>query len=210
MCRIEWKLPLGSPLRICCVYQSKLCNLVVSNTFCLYCKRIYRMSKHRGFAGGTSGKEHACQCRRQEMWVWSLSGKTPLEEGRAAHSSILAWRIPWTEEPGGLQSRVAKSQTRLSDLAHTHVKTKDLENWWDWITRYGNGRGSGQMEFQLKKGQSRILLLALLLPDTDNTRSHFFLGWFFQVSPVSLAHPLKNQSWWDQMTSQVGTLPVKE
>ena len=37
----------------------------------------------------------------------------PLEEGIATHSSILAWRIPWTEEPGGLQSIGSKSQTQL-------------------------------------------------------------------------------------------------
>ena len=35
----------------------------------------------------------------------------------ASHSSILAWRIPWTEEPGGLQSRVSQSQTRLKQLS---------------------------------------------------------------------------------------------
>ena len=40
----------------------------------------------------------------EEMWVQSLGGKDPLEEGRATHSSILTWRIPWTEEPGELQS----------------------------------------------------------------------------------------------------------
>jgi len=40
----------------------------------------------------------------QEIQVHSLSGEDPLEEGMATHSSILAWRIPWTEEPGGLQS----------------------------------------------------------------------------------------------------------
>ena len=39
----------------------------------------------------------------QETWVQSV-GKIPLEEGMATHSSILDWRIPWTEEPGGLQS----------------------------------------------------------------------------------------------------------
>ena len=37
-------------------------------------------------------------------WVQSLGREGPQEEGTAAHSSILAWRIPWTEEPGGLQS----------------------------------------------------------------------------------------------------------
>ena len=48
----------------------------------------------------------------------------------AAHSSTLAWKIPWTEEPGGLQSiGVAKSQTRLSDFAftfHFHALEKEM------------------------------------------------------------------------------------
>ena len=38
----------------------------------------------------------------QETWVQSLAQEDPLEEGMGTHSSILAWRIPWTEEPGGL------------------------------------------------------------------------------------------------------------
>ena len=41
----------------------------------------------------------------QETWVQSLGQEDPLEKGMAIHSSILSWRIPWTEEPGGLQSR---------------------------------------------------------------------------------------------------------
>ena len=40
----------------------------------------------------------------QETWVQFLGQEDPLEKGIATHSSILAWRIPWTEEPGGLQS----------------------------------------------------------------------------------------------------------
>ena len=40
----------------------------------------------------------------EETWVRSLGQEDPLEEGMATHSSILAWRIPWTEEPGRLQS----------------------------------------------------------------------------------------------------------
>ena len=40
----------------------------------------------------------------QETWVQSLGWKDPLEKGMATHSSILAWKIPWAEEPGGLQS----------------------------------------------------------------------------------------------------------
>ena len=40
----------------------------------------------------------------QEIWVQSLDQEDALEEGMATHSRIVAWRIPWTEEPGGLQS----------------------------------------------------------------------------------------------------------
>ena len=40
----------------------------------------------------------------QETWVRSLGWEDPLEEGTATHSSILAWRFPWTEQPGSLQS----------------------------------------------------------------------------------------------------------
>ena len=45
----------------------------------------------------------------QETWVQSLGQEEPLEEEMATHSSILAWRIPWTEEPGGLLSMVLQS-----------------------------------------------------------------------------------------------------
>ena len=44
----------------------------------------------------------------QETQVRSLGQDDPLEEGMATHSSILAWKIPWTEEPGGLQSMVSR------------------------------------------------------------------------------------------------------
>ena len=51
----------------------------------------------------------------RETWVQSLGSEDPLEEGMATHSSVLAWRIPWTEEPGGLQYMELQSQTQLSD-----------------------------------------------------------------------------------------------
>ena len=52
----------------------------------------------------------------QETWVQSLGQKDPLEEEMATHFSILAWRIPWTEEPGGQQSMGSQRvQTRLSE-----------------------------------------------------------------------------------------------
>ena len=51
--------------------------------------------------GGSDGKDLPA---RQETWVQSLCWENPLEKEMAAHSSILTWRLPWTEEPGGLQS----------------------------------------------------------------------------------------------------------
>ena len=48
----------------------------------------------------------------QEAWVRSLGQEDPLEKEMATHSSILAWRIPWMEEPGGLQSTGRKESDR--------------------------------------------------------------------------------------------------
>ena len=52
----------------------------------------------------------------QETWVRSLGGEDPLEEGMAIHSSILARRTPWTEEPGGLQSMGHKESDKTEQL----------------------------------------------------------------------------------------------
>ena len=52
---------------------------------------------------------------KQETWVQSLGREDPQEKEMATHSSILAWRIPWTEEPRGLQSMGSQSQTQLSE-----------------------------------------------------------------------------------------------
>ena len=55
--------------------------------------------------GDTSGKEPPCQCRRCKRHGFSpWVGRIPLKEDMTIHSSILAWRIPCTEEPGGLES----------------------------------------------------------------------------------------------------------
>ena len=54
-----------------------------------------------GFAGGPTVKKLACNAGSQ---VRSLGREDPLEKEMATHSSLLAWRIPWVEEPGGLQS----------------------------------------------------------------------------------------------------------
>ena len=54
----------------------------------------------------------------QEMWIQSQGGEDPLEKEIATHSSILAWEIPWIEEPGGLQSM--GSERLRHDLATKH------------------------------------------------------------------------------------------
>ena len=66
-----------------------------------------------GFLGASDGKESACNAG--DLGSIPGSGRSS-EKGMATHSNILAWRIPWTEGPGGLQSiGVIKSWTRLSD-----------------------------------------------------------------------------------------------
>ena len=86
----------------------------------------------------------------QEMWVQSLGREDPLEKEMATHSSTLAWRTPWTEEPGGLQFPRSQSRTRLKRLSmHACVGEGNgnplqyscLENPMDrgtwWATVYG-------------------------------------------------------------------------
>jgi len=58
-----------------------------------------------GFPGGSPVKNSPAMQELQETRVQSLDREDPLEKGKATNSSILAWRIPWTEEPGGLQSK---------------------------------------------------------------------------------------------------------
>ena len=66
-----------------------------------------------GSPGGSDSKKSACNAGN---WVWSLGQEDPLEKVIATHSSILAWRIPWIGEPGGLQS------IRLQRINLTTVK----------------------------------------------------------------------------------------
>ena len=64
-----------------------------------------RTLTEEGLPWWLSSKESSCNVGDlQEMWVRSLGQEDPLEKGIATHSSTLAWEIPWTEEPGRLQS----------------------------------------------------------------------------------------------------------
>ena len=57
----------------------------------------------------------------QEIWVQSLGQEDPLEREIATHSSILAWEIPWTEEPGRLQHIESQSQTLMEATSHRNL-----------------------------------------------------------------------------------------
>ena len=80
----------------------------------------FRTSKHcksiQGYAGCPSGSAVKNLPAMQEIPVGSLGQEDPLDKGMATHSSILAWRIPWTEEPDELQSMGSQSWTRLKRL----------------------------------------------------------------------------------------------
>ena len=61
----------------------------------------------------------------RETWVQSLGWEDPLEKGTASHSSILAWRIPWTEEPGGLQSVGSQRVNTTEVTKHSTYKAME-------------------------------------------------------------------------------------
>ena len=72
----------------------------------------------------------------QEVWVRSVGQKDPLEKGKATHSSIPAWRIPWTEEPGGLQS--AGSQTAGHDRVTNTLNMYKCKIMYELLILIGN------------------------------------------------------------------------
>ena len=71
----------------------------------------------RGFLGSSVVKNPPAMQEPQGTWVPSLGQEDSLGEGMATHSSVLAWRIPWTEESGRLQFTELQSQTRLKRLS---------------------------------------------------------------------------------------------
>ena len=99
-----------------CLVQILNCGLQSSTDSSLFSITFF---VRLGFPGGSSGKELAYQCKRHWQ-IPSLGQKDPLQEGMATHSSILAWRILWTEELGGLQS-IGSQRDRTEVAACTHT-----------------------------------------------------------------------------------------
>ena len=79
-------------------------------------------NKNAGFPGGSVVNNSPATQKLQEMWVQSLGQEDRLTKGMAIHYSILAWRIPWAEEPGGLQSKgLHRVRHDRIDLARMHA-----------------------------------------------------------------------------------------
>ena len=104
-------------------------------------KKNRLIGKENGPPRWHNDKESTCQCKRQETRVRPLGWEDPLEECMATHSSVLAWRIPWTEEPGGLQS--IGLQTVRHDWAteHAGIHTHHREQTMGDFQRGGKCRG---------------------------------------------------------------------
>ena len=136
----------------------------------------------QGFPGGASGKGPACQCRRhKERQVWSLRQEDPLEKEMTTHSSILAWRIPWTEEPGRLQSMGSQIVRHdWSDLACTHAQ------------HHSDQRRKAQKIHNYHLGvQSTV-------PKLDKTVGKFKIRWNLREDKILSGHwqdPPRTQGW---------------
>ena len=79
-----------------------------------------------GFLGGSDGMVKNLTAV-WETWIRSLGQEDPLEKGMATHSGILAWRIPWTEEPGGLKSM--RLQKLRQERIHLQCRKPRFDSW---------------------------------------------------------------------------------
>ena len=136
-----------------------------------------------GLPGGTSGKEPACQCRRQETQVQFLGWKDALEEGMTTHSSILAWRIPvdrgaWWATVHGVAESQTQLQFRLAQFSSVAQSCPTL-----WLL----GLYPAKLLFSVGILQARILEWVVMPPSRgsspprDQTQVSPIIGRFFTV-----------------------------
>ena len=88
------------------------------------------------------------------MRALSLGWEDSLEKGKATHSSILVWKIPWTEEPGELQSLGSQRVGHDWVTEHTHTHTRNQEKWYWWTYLQGRNRDT-----EVKNGHVGISLV---------------------------------------------------
>ena len=106
----------------------------------------------------------------QEIQVQSLSHRDPLEEEMATHSSILAWRIPWTEEPGTLQSMGCKESDTTEDTKHPPSNDGDGTQFEHRILLQPSLVSSFPLDSKLS--ESRSCLTPLLTPGDKHSSWH--------------------------------------
>ena len=140
------------------------------------------------FPGGSDGKESVCNAGAR---VLSLGQEDPLEKGMATHSSIIAWRIPWTEEPGGLQSR-ASHGVRHAWVANTFILHTLLfyHGLWGWAFEPAP-RDTPLISFLLLTSQQ---ILPWETPPPDRTRLQTQEEEWLLISQLSpITQPLLGQ-----------------
>ena len=115
----------------------------------------------------------------QETWVPSLDQEDTLEKGMATHSSILAWRIPWTEQPGGLHPWVRRVRHDWVTNTHTHKWLKMSSQGWE-LTPSGK---------ESKRPIKRIFWLRKTFQHTSDltTLASFSVKWVLSVYHISFS-----------------------
>ena len=123
----------------------------------------------------------------QETWVRSLGQEDPLKKEMATHSSTLAWKIPWMEEPGGPVHGVAKSQTQLSNfsLSQSVLLKEGLNYQTEVIFMCSGPLGIYQCDFPIRSAKSHIhfeflIVLASAVRQAASNLNHYFVFDCFQ------------------------------
>ena len=158
----------------------------------------------------------------QETQVRFLGQEDPLEEDMETDSSVLAWRIPWTEESGGLHTvhGVAKSWTWLSDWACVYIHTHECQLRWLFLRLRGQrlamrvlgeswGEGLELPEYYPSFGLMVILGWGNVLPSPDFMQSHVMFCALFLLGLTSAA---LNSKWtwsWVSFTLNLKEVPLQ-
>ena len=124
----------------------------------------------------------------QETWVWSLGQGDPLKKGMATHSSILAWRIPWTEKPGGVQS-VGSQRVR-----HDWATNPLVFFWFRKLKALRKIALTQRLNNDSIKGEARAAIWPLwALHDVQRSGLPISLGWFSRKQKCPLQ--VKSSGW---------------
>ena len=141
-----------------------------------------------GFPGGSVVKISICQCRRhRDTCSIPGSGRSP-ERGNGTHSSILAWEIPWTEEPGELQSMGLQRVRYHWATEHTRIHTQVI--YYNWITLLDTWNWHdiiNQRDFSYRQTSGPKVNLPGMFP--PKPLSHVFSCW--ERPPCSAPQPLR-------------------